>query len=216
MNTNILAGISNLLYGKKWINFIAQSRAILGSNSGSSVNLKNKKIYSSIVKNYIKKNKIKINQKIIPAEDRNKSYTCLSPKNLEAAFLGVVQILVKGDYGNILKEYRDYIPLDENCKNINEVLKLFHNEKLVNKMIKSSKKSLLSKRELHSDYVINSVLNRINKKVYISEKTFWHKYFIFVKLYLNFIVFYYYKIYVFKDNCRRIVNNFLSANQKIS
>jgi len=51
-------------------------------------------------------------------------YNQISPRHFEAAATKTVQILFEGDYSEIFKPYKHYIPLKKDFSNINEVLSL--------------------------------------------------------------------------------------------
>ena len=96
-----ICNTKKIITGEKWYRFLSDSLSILGSSSGSSVRLKNSKIRTEIIdfkKRYPKINAVEFEQKFLSEDDKNKKYTAISPRNLEAATLGTVQIL---GYGGI-------------------------------------------------------------------------------------------------------------------
>ncbi len=112
-------------YGKRWINFIASCRTMLGVESGSSIfdftgEIEKKvekyriyhplvsfeKIHSLFLKNH--EGKIMLNQ--------------ISPRCFEAISLKTVLILYEGKYSGILKPWQHYIPLKKDFSNIKKVV----------------------------------------------------------------------------------------------
>ena len=94
-----------LLYGGSWYKFVANSKAILGSNSGSSVRLRNYQIDNSLKQFQMKfpnATWAEIESNVFDKKDRFKNYTAISPRNIEAAMLGALQVLTPGDYSGIL------------------------------------------------------------------------------------------------------------------
>ena len=170
--TNLKLDISTnpkkLIRGDKWYSFISNSRCILGSNSGSSVKMRNMNIFKKI-KNFEKKNKQisneEIQKSILKKEDRNKAYTCLSPRNIESAMIGTLQILVEGEYGNIIKPFIDYIPVKEDCRNLNEILDLINDHNYCKKVIKNCRERLLNEDSLNYSNVISNNISFIRENI---------------------------------------------------
>lgn len=149
-----------LIRGHAWYQFMGASKAILGSNSGSSIRLRNKTI-SLKLQAYQAENpeslSDEVEEAVIPEIDRNKSYTGISPRNLEAAMLGTVQILVPGAYGGFLKPWEDYIPLPEDCTNIDQVLEHLRDREYCMQVAESCKRKLLEAPELDAERLIERV-----------------------------------------------------------
>lgn len=157
-----------MFYGKSWIEFIADSRAILGSNSGSSVNLRNREVYEQLLKfqhlnPYYSSDQVECS--VFNENDRQKKYTAISPRNLEAAMVGVLQILIPGDYSGFMKPYHDYVPLKEDCSNVDEILEILKDESLCLNMIQNCYNSILSQNSLNVGNVLNGTLEFVRSKV---------------------------------------------------
>lgn len=150
-----------LIRGDSWYEFMGASRAILGSNSGSSIRLRNKEI-SLKLQRYQNENpectSEEVEEAVIPPIDRNKSYTAISPRNLEAAMLGTVQILVPGEYGGFLIPHEDYIPLMEDCSNIDQVLDRLRDHEYCVQVASSCERKLLNAKELDANRFVESVI----------------------------------------------------------
>lgn len=113
------------LYGDDWINFIKNSKATLGTESGASVFdftgdiLKRVQAheqafpetsFDDLENLYFKDldGKIKVNQ--------------ISPRIFEAIALKTLLILYEGDYSGIIKPWQHFVPLKKDLSNINEVI----------------------------------------------------------------------------------------------
>lgn len=156
-----------LIRGTAWYQFVGASKAILGSNSGSSIRLRNKTI-SSKLQAYQAENpnssSDEVEEAVIPEIDRNKSYTAISPRNLEAAMLDTVQILVPGAYGDLLKPWEDYIPLAEDCSNIDQVLEHLSDDEYCMEVAASCKRKLLEATELNAERLIERVIGFVRAR----------------------------------------------------
>ena len=115
-----------LIRGDAWYDFVGGAKAILGSNSGSSIRLRNHAVLAEVEAFRRQHPDVpldEVERAVFPAADRDKEYTAISPRNLEAAALGTVQILVPGPYSYLLTPHEHYLPLDEDCRNIDGVLR---------------------------------------------------------------------------------------------
>jgi hypothetical protein len=156
-----------LIRGSAWYKFMGTSKAILGSNSGSSIRLRNRRIASKFQSYQAKNPKSSLDElekAVIPEIDRNKSYTAISPRNLEAAMLGTVQILVQGDYGGFLEPWEDYIPLAEDCANIDQVLWHLRDRAYCMQVATSCRRKLLGAKELNAERFIEQVIAFVRTK----------------------------------------------------
>tara|TARA_Y100000768_G_scaffold302854_1_gene236763 strand:- start:26101 stop:27303 length:1203 start_codon:yes stop_codon:yes gene_type:complete len=153
------------LTGDKWYEYLGNSKAIIGSNSGSSVKIEThsiaKKIHEFNKSNY----DIYSSLSLIPSSDRNKNYTGISPRNLEAAFTRTLQILVPGEYGNILTPYKDYIPFEQNGSNMREVLDIFSDKEKCSEIIENCYNTFSGFKDIQYEELIDMIhrMIRINK-----------------------------------------------------
>lgn len=157
-------GSKDMVVGSAWHDFVGNSRAILGSNSGSSIRLKDESIARKINEYQLKNPNASVKEvelNTLSADDRNKNYTAISPRNIEAAILGTLQILVDGSYSGIMKADDHYIPIDEDCKNIRQILNMLKDEASCSRIIDSCRSRIIKTKELNVENLIQSVLSRI-------------------------------------------------------
>ena len=173
LNLNISTNPNKFIYGKKWFHFLADSQCVLGSNSGSSVKIRNFAVAKKI-ENFRRRYPLKkwdeVQSETIPIEDQDKQYTCLSPRNIEAAMLGVVQILTPGPYGNLLESGQDYILLEEDGSNIDDVMEILKNKKQCKEIANNCREKILSYSDLYAKNMIDKCLSYCEQK----KKVFWN------------------------------------------
>ena len=63
-----------------------------------------------------------IESKCFKGKDMKHEFTAISPRLFESAMAGTCQILERDDYLGVLEPWRDYIPLNRDFSNIDEVL----------------------------------------------------------------------------------------------
>lgn len=164
LKLDIGGGLGSMIVGAAWHDFVGNSRAILGSNSGSSIRLKNATVARSIIEYQLRHPGAEIDQverEAVPQEDRGKSYTAISPRNVEAAMLNTLQILVPGAYSGILQPHEHYIPLDEDCGNVRQVVEALQDEAYCRRVIIACRERILGETELSVERLIRDVLGRV-------------------------------------------------------
>lgn len=152
------------LPGDKWLDFVENSKCILGSNSGSSLLLRNREMAERIKKfTYYnpKASFLEIEEACFPGEDGKYLFTAISPRNIEAGLLKTVQLLVAGPYSDILLPWEHYIPLDEHCMNQKEILQIVKRIDLQEEIAERCKERLLNCQDIQ----IESFVNKINESV---------------------------------------------------
>ena len=105
-----------------------------------------------------------VQSETIPIEDQDKQYTCLSPRNIEAAMLGVVQILTPGPYGNLLESGQDYILLEEDGSNIDDVMEILKNKNQCREIANNCREKILSYSDLYAKNMIDKCLSYCEQK----------------------------------------------------
>lgn len=131
VSIDITSQWENRLSGKKWIEFLRNSKTTLGVESGASIidfDGEIEKKYDSIVtrigKHYDNPAWCEeVLKELITYED-NAYYKALSPRHFEASACGSVQVLYEGDYMGILIPNIHYVPLKRNLDNIEYVSEL--------------------------------------------------------------------------------------------
>lgn len=164
LKLDIGGGSGTMIVGAAWHEFVGNSRAILGSNSGSSIRLKNASVARSIIEYQLRHPGAEIDQverEAVPQEDRGKSYTAISPRNVEAAMLNTLQILVPGAYSGILQPHEHYIPLDEDCGNVQQVVEALKDEAYCRRVIDACRERILGEAELSVERLIRDLLGRV-------------------------------------------------------
>src|SRR5262249_44827265 len=76
-----------------------------------------------------------IAENCFPGEDRKYVFSAISPRLFEAATARCAQILVRGAYLHLLEPGTHYVAIDEDCKNIEDVLRAFRDWSVTKKMI---------------------------------------------------------------------------------
>ena len=141
----------DVILGDDWYRFIASSKAILGSNSGSSTIIRNHSEMLRIKKIMIENpnlETLEIYENFIKKEDKHFQLTDISPRNIEAALCKTLQILIKGSYGGILKPGIDYVELEEDFSNIDHVVSILKHPNKTRTIIQNCYETIINNKEL--------------------------------------------------------------------
>ncbi len=180
-NNNLHLDVSvdpkKIITGDKWYNFIENSKFCLTTPSGSSLLDPNNKIRMCINK-FIDKNPdanfFDIMSHCFCNQDKKFLFTMLSPRNIEAGMAETVQIATPGSYSGLMEPLEHYIPLNENCTNIEEVLSMMKDRDLISKIRKQFKDVLLSETKLRRKNIVDEIFHLasilINKRKIIGSK----------------------------------------------
>lgn len=124
LNIDISTNYKDAIFGDAWFDFIASSKAVIGTQGGYSVIDWRGEIKAGIQR------LIEENPGITPEEvaatmpddwDRYRLFT-VTPRHFEAAMLKTAQVLVQGEYKGILHPHEHYIPVAEDLSNVDDAV----------------------------------------------------------------------------------------------
>ena len=149
--TDIVLGDLGTLLGRKWLDFINDSKFTLGANSGSSLLDPRGEIQRGI-RAYLKEHPAatfeEIEVKFFKGLDGKYEFTAVSPRVLEAAVLNSCQILVEGDYSGIVRPWEHYIPIRADASDFDIVAAAMRDHGLVGQLTANCRATILDTKEL--------------------------------------------------------------------
>jgi len=147
LNLDIKTGEQDRIYGKEWYKYLANSRGVLGVESGvsfsdiedrarlavesyliSNPNTSFNEVYENVLKPF---------EEIIPIRT-------ISPRHFEAAALRVCQILFEGEYAGVMQPMVHYIPLKKDFSNFNEAIRLFSDPAVRRRITENAYRDLIA------------------------------------------------------------------------
>lgn len=162
MNLDISIDPNDWIPGIHWHHFIENSKFCLVTASGSSL-LDPKGDIRFCVNQFVANNPnasfCEIKAKCFAGKDNKNRYTALSPRNIEAALAETVQIATPGTYSGLIQPYDHFIPLAEDCSNINEVIKMMTDMSQVKKIQSNCKETFLSEPRLRRMNIVNEIIS---------------------------------------------------------
>jgi len=149
--TDIVLGDAGTLLGRKWLDFINDSKFTLGANSGSSLLDPRGEIQRG-VREYLKAHPDatfeEIEERFFKGLDGRYEFTAISPRVLEAAVLKSCQILVEGDYSGIVRPWEHYIPIRADASDFDNVAAAMRDPGLVRRLAATCRTAILDTKEL--------------------------------------------------------------------
>ena len=148
------------IYGKRWLAFLANCRAVLGVEAGVSIfDIDNVVIpqYQQMVARKPDVTFEEIYDKLLFQYDgKGVYYRTISPRAFEAAAVCTCQILFEGWYSGILKPMVHYIPLKKDFSNFDEVIAMFRDESLRRELTDNAYRDLIASGQYSYQQFIKS------------------------------------------------------------
>jgi len=161
LELDISSQSKDLIPGELWHKFIENSRFCLVTPSGSSV-LDKTGALRKCVDRFVRKNPNTsfelVRTACLAGEDRRYILTAISPRNIEAALAETVQIATPGSYSGLMQPMEHFIPLEEDCSNIEAVLVLMRNKELVQRIKCACKESILAEPRLRREVIVDEII----------------------------------------------------------
>lgn len=150
LRCDIAWGEEDRIYGKNWVNFICSCRAVLGTESGSTITDFDGSIEKE-VKGYLSKHPQadfwEVYNQILKPYESNVNMVIISPRMFEAIALKTGLILFQGEYSGILQPWVHYIPLKKDFSNMDEVIEKLKDNRFMNTMISRAYVDIVSSGE---------------------------------------------------------------------
>jgi len=170
VNFDIAYDTFSRIYGKNWTEFLQNSKATLGTESGSNIFdfdgsikrkfLQYKKKYPNATYNETKsKISVDFREDVIMNQ--------ISPRIFEAIMNKTALVLFEGAYSNILIPNRHYILLRKDLSNVNDVFKKLSSDKYLQKLVDRTFIDILGENK----YSYKKFINNFDKTIF-SIKTF--------------------------------------------
>lgn len=160
------------ILGVRWYDFIENTRCMLGVNSGSSL-LDPEGDINAAVFRYLQRHPEasfeEVEAACFPGLEGRYEFTAVSPRNLECALFGTVQILAPGAYGGFLHPWEHYIPLEPDMSNFTDVAPLLGDYSYLQAMAGRCRESILSYPELRYSHHVDELIKEIQNHTRLTD-----------------------------------------------
>jgi hypothetical protein len=148
------------LYGRKWYEFMADCRAVLGVEAGASIFDLEDKVRGEcerLISRNPRTTFEEVSKRILQPWEGNIPYRMISPRHFEAAALHVCQILFEGNYSGIMQAMVHYIPLKKDFSNAGDVIRMLRNQTLRSELAENAYCDLIASRRYSYKTFIESL-----------------------------------------------------------
>lgn len=125
------------VYGHDWIAFLCSSKAVLGTEGGSSIFDFDGEVERSATE-YLARNPgagfDAVFRDVLASFDGKIVHRALTPRIFEAAALKCALVLTRGEYAGVLEPWRHYIPLEPDFSNADDVARLLKDDDRLQEM----------------------------------------------------------------------------------
>jgi hypothetical protein len=141
--------VEDSFIGTAWFDFLASCKFTVGMKGGASLHDPRGLIHTK-VQSYLARHPgasfDDIERKCFKGKDMKHEFTAISPRLFESSMAGTCQILQREDYLGVLEPWRDYIPLELNYSNMDEVLRAMKDLDQCQEIVSNAKRSLLDSK----------------------------------------------------------------------
>jgi|GEM_PF-2405533 hypothetical protein len=140
LNYDISTSPKDTIIGDQWFDFLGSSRTVIGCESGSSVLDRRGEIKAKIQWIMNQHHSISIQEldSLLPKSWDSYRFFAVSPRHFEAIITKTCQVLVEGNYDDILIKNKHYIPIKRDFSNLDEVINKIKDNKLVESIAESA------------------------------------------------------------------------------
>ncbi|MBI2791896.1 MAG: glycosyltransferase family 1 protein [Gammaproteobacteria bacterium] len=153
------------VYGQAWIRLLKNSKATLGTESGSSICDFTGKIQKNIESFTKKHPNISfdiVEEKFLQDKKNHILLSAISPRIFEAISHKVLLILYPSAYNEILIPWKHYVPLNEDHSNIEEVVSILRSPEKAQKIIECAYQEILFNPKYQYQALIDKFDTHIN------------------------------------------------------
>jgi hypothetical protein len=141
--------VEDSFIGTAWFEFLASCKFTVGMKGGASLHDPRGLIHTK-VQSYLARHPgasfDEIERKCFKGKDMKHEFTAISPRLFESAMAGTCQILQREDYLGVLEPWRDYIPLESDFSNTDEVIRAMKDLDQCQEIVSNAKRSLIESK----------------------------------------------------------------------
>ncbi len=147
LKLDIQIGEDHRIYGEDWYRFLADSKAVLGVESGVSLTDFEDTVRENVTQALRKNPNLtfeEVYEAYLKPYDEKVPVRTISPRHFEAAALRVCQILFEGEYAGVLQPMRHYITLKKDFSNFDQVIRLIKDQDFCLEMVETAYQDLIA------------------------------------------------------------------------
>ena len=146
---DVSTNVEDSFIGTAWFDFLTSCRFTVGMKGGASLHDRRGLIHTKVQSYRVRHPEAtfdEIEQHCFKGKDMKHEFTAISPRLFESAMAGTCQILQREDYLGVLEPWRDYIPLEFDYSNMDEVLLAMKDLDKCQLIVENAKKALIDSK----------------------------------------------------------------------
>ncbi|GGI80151.1 hypothetical protein [Legionella impletisoli] len=150
------------VYGEAWLQLLKNSKAVLGTESGSSIwdfDDSIRKLTNRYLKKIRTENFDLVYENVLKPYDGNILYNAVSPRVFEAAATRTPMIMFPGEYSGVCKPGEHYIVLEKDFSNLEDVLEKISDNDYLQELADRTYSDLIES-DLYSQYAFSQLVER--------------------------------------------------------
>lgn len=152
------------IYGKKWFNFLNNSKSVLVAETGCNLIDWNNDLKIEIDKLISENNSMSENEilnNFLKKREIANLFNSIPPRFFEAVLHKCVPISYKSNYMGLIKPNVHYLVLDRDCKNLNLIMKKLSDEDFVNSFVQNNYEFFLKQKTFQFENFIKLFDNEV-------------------------------------------------------
>lgn len=164
LRTNISVRAEDTVLGEQWLEFLGGSKAILGSESGSSVLDRRGEVSLHVRALLADQPDLSFDavDALCAGELTRFHFAALGPRHLESIMTGTVQILVEGEYSGLFRPWEHYLPVRKDLSDLAEVSQELRDTARITRMTEQAYEEFVASGVYGYDRFANHVLDVID------------------------------------------------------
>lgn len=141
--------VEDSFIGTAWFDFLSSCKFTVGMKGGASLHDPYGLIHTKVQSYKARHPEAsfdEIERHCFKGKDMKHEFTAISPRLFESAMAGTCQILQREDYLGVLEPWRDYIPLEEDFSNMDDVLEAMKDLDQCQQIVENAKVALVDSK----------------------------------------------------------------------
>lgn len=172
LNIDVSTDATDMIAGEAWHEFVENSKCCLTTKSGSD-HQDPFGFYKAKAMEYVQEfpdpDFYEVRNYVNIADMDYGDFTAISPRNIEAGLAHTIQIAVPGEYNGIFESGVHYIPIAEDCSDLDLVFEMISDDDLTMRITKDCKEALMSVDDLRFTHHVQHVID-LTKEILASKK----------------------------------------------
>ncbi len=167
LTCDISTEVEDTIAGRKWLDFLASARTVIGCESGSSVLDRRGEVLAQI-NHYLGVDpdlSFHDVSKMMPKGWDDHAFVAIMPRHFEAVITKTCQVLVEGRYDEVLQPHKHYLPLKRDLSNVDEVMDQVRDQELVEAIAQRAYEDIYLSGRYNLQMFAQGIVSAISKEM---------------------------------------------------